>query len=389
MAGLLTVRSSFVRYGFAVVSVAVALGLALPLQRLGFQHVETPLFEVAVVSAAWFMGVGPSILAVVLSLVAFDYFFVEPLHTLEISRASLPYFLLFSTWAAAIAGFLSIRRRIERDLRYARDRLTLEVERSQHREREISRLNVELSRRADELEASNKELESFSYSVSHDLRAPLRHVVGFAELLQRHASASLDEKGLRYVSTIREAAAKMGTLIDDLLAFSRIGRAEAKRTNVNLDQLVKEVLMEFRPEINGRDIAWKIHDLPVCHGDRSMLRVVFVNLLSNALKFTKDRAPAEIEIGCVDLGNQLVEMFVKDNGAGFDMQYVHKLFGVFQRLHLPEQFEGTGIGLAIVQRIVVRHGGTVRAEGSVNRGASFYFSLPKADIVAAQTVSTK
>jgi signal transduction histidine kinase len=388
VAGLLAVRSSIVRYGSAAGCVGVALGLALPFQHYGFHHIETPLFELAVVSVAWLMGIGPSVLAVVLSLACFDYFFVEPLHSFEISWSELPYFLLFSTWAVIIAVFLSIRRRIESELRHARDRLSLEVERSQHREKEIGRLNVELSNRAEELQASNKELESFAYSVSHDLRAPLRHVVGFAELLQRHASGALDEKGLRYISTIRESATKMGNLIDDLLAFSRIGRAETKRTNVNLGLLVKDVLIELRQETGGRNIAWKIHELPVCYGDRSMLRVVFVNLLSNALKFSKDRARAEIEIGCVDLGNQFVEVFVKDNGAGFEMQYVHKLFGVFQRLHLPEQFEGTGIGLAIVQRIVLRHGGAVRAEGAVDRGATFYFSLPKADVVAAQSAST-
>jgi light-regulated signal transduction histidine kinase (bacteriophytochrome) len=169
----------------------------------------------------------------------------------------------------------------------------------------------------------------------------------------------------------------MGNLIDDLLAFSRIGRAETKKTKVDLKQLVEEVVAEIGQDTRSRDIAWKIGALPVCYGDRSMLRMVVVNLVSNAVKFTRMRRPAEIEIGCVDRNQKEVEVFVRDNGAGFDMQYVNKLFGVFQRLHLPEQFEGTGIGLATVQRIINRHGGQVRGEGAVDQGATFYFSLPK------------
>jgi light-regulated signal transduction histidine kinase (bacteriophytochrome) len=169
----------------------------------------------------------------------------------------------------------------------------------------------------------------------------------------------------------------MGDLIDDLLAFSRIGRAETQKMLVSLEQLVKEVVEEFRQETKGRDIAWKIGALPAFYGDRSMLRLVVVNLVSNAVKFTRLRPQAEIEIGCADGNSNEIEVFVRDNGAGFDMQYANKLFGVFQRLHLPEQFEGTGIGLATVQRIIHRHGGRVRAEGAVDQGATFYFSLPK------------
>ena len=168
----------------------------------------------------------------------------------------------------------------------------------------------------------------------------------------------------------------MGNLIDDLLAFSRIGRAETKKAAVDLEKLVREVVAEIGQDTKSRDIAWKIGALPVCTGDRSMLRLVVVNLVSNAVKFTSMRTPAKIEIGCVGSNKKEVEVFVRDNGAGFDMQYANKLFGVFQRLHLPEQFEGTGIGLATVQRIIHRHGGKVRGEGAVDRGATFYFSLP-------------
>jgi light-regulated signal transduction histidine kinase (bacteriophytochrome) len=177
----------------------------------------------------------------------------------------------------------------------------------------------------------------------------------------------------------------MGNLIDDLLAFSRVGRAETQKSLVSLEQLVKEVVAELRQDTNGREIAWKVGALPVCYGDRSMLKLVLVNLVSNAVKFTRLRTQAEIEIGCVDGNRNEVEVFVRDNGAGFDMQYANKLFGVFQRLHLAEQFEGNGIGLATVQRIIHRHGGKVRAEGAVDQGATFYFSLLNAQDAAERT----
>jgi K+-sensing histidine kinase KdpD len=375
-----------IRYGFSVICVAVALGAALALQYFGFRGVETPVFDLAIVLTTWYAGVGPAALAVVLSTACFDYFFVEPLYSFEVSREDLAYFFVFAALAAVIAWFVTVRRRIESDLRAARDHLQVEVEQRKRREDEIRKLNNELAKRARDLETSNNELESFAYSVSHDLRAPLRHVVGYSELLQKQASTSLDEKSRRFMQTILESSKRMGNLIDDLLAFSRIGRAETRNTLVSLDQLVKEVVAEVGPDTGGRDIVWKIHPLPVCYGDRSMLKLVIGNLLANAVKFTRMRAPAEIEIGCVDREDE-VEVFVRDNGAGFEMQYVDKLFGVFQRLHLPEEFEGTGIGLATVRRIIHRHGGEVRAEGSVDQGATFYFSLPKAQDAAERTAN--
>jgi PAS domain S-box-containing protein len=245
------------------------------------------------------------------------------------------------------------------------------------REEEIRSLNQELGKRSIALEASNKELEAFAYSVSHDLRAPLRHMVGFSELLQKATSSRLDDKAQRYMTIILDSAKRMGTLIDDLLAFSRIGRVETQKTPVNLDSLVKEAVNQVQPETNGRDIIWKIDSLPTCYGDRSMLRLVLVNLISNAVKFTRPRSKAEIEIGWITGNKDEIVVFVKDNGAGFDMKYVDKLFGVFQRLHHVDAFEGTGIGLATVQRIVHRHGGEVRAESAPDQGATFYFSVPK------------
>jgi PAS domain S-box-containing protein len=246
-----------------------------------------------------------------------------------------------------------------------------------HREIEISRLNQQLEQRAVELNASNEELEAFAYSISHDLRAPLRHMAGFAELLRKNAAASLNEKSQRYLTMILEAATRMGSLIDDLLAFSRISRAEAKTSLVDLSQIVREVVADIRQDTKERHIIWKMDSLPACYGDRSMLRLALVNLISNAVKFTRTRPQAEIEIGCTDKDRGDAALFVRDNGVGFDMKYSNKLFGVFQRLHPQEAFEGTGIGLATVQRIVHRHGGRIWAESTVDGGATFYLSLPK------------
>jgi K+-sensing histidine kinase KdpD len=379
--------SPILRYGLSVVCVAIALGLALTLQYYHFRDVELPVFTLVVAIATWYGGIGPSVLATLLCTTCFNYFFVEPTYSFAISTRDLPYFFTFLAWALIVAWFSYVRRRVEEGLRQARDRLQAEVEQRAQREDEIRSLNQELAKRAAELDTTNKDLESFAYSVSHDLRAPLRHQIGYSELLQKHASSLLDDKSRRYIQTILESAKRMGNLIDDLLAFSRVGRAETKKMLVSLEQLVKEVVAELGQETKGRDIEWKIAALPVCYGDRSLLKLVVVNLVSNAVKFTRMRPRAEIEIGCVDRKNE-VEMFVRDNGVGFDMQYVNKLFGVFQRLHLAEQFEGTGIGLATVQRIIHRHGGKVRAEGAADQGASFYFSLPNAQDAVERTANS-
>jgi signal transduction histidine kinase len=220
------------------------------------------------------------------------------------------------------------------------------------------------------------ELESFSYSVSHDLRAPLRHITGFANMLREAAGPALGAEAGRHLTTIVDAASRMGRLIDDLLAFSRVGRTQLARSAVDLNRVVQDAKREVSADINGRVVNWRVQALPVVEGDPALLRLVFVNLLSNALKYTARRSSSEIEVGVrPERGDAVV--FVRDNGVGFDMQYAHKLFGVFQRLHSSDDFEGTGIGLANVRRIVQRHGGRTWAEGAVDAGATFFISLPQ------------
>ena len=479
------------RYGIAVFSVGIAAPLALVLARLHFRNTEVPLFLFAVALAAWYGGPRPAVLAVLLSSALFNYFFTEPLYTFYIQPADVPYFVVFVAFALLIAWFSAVRRRAEKNLREARDRLEIEVaERTQQasllnlthdsifvrdvndritywnrgaqelygwsmeetagkvthdllqtvfpapleeinslllktghwdgelihtradrckiavssrwvlrrdeqgkpagvletnndvterkrRDEQILGLNRELTKRSVELQAINKELEAFAYSVSHDLRAPLRHMAGYTELLQKSSGAALDDKGRRYIGIIQDSAKRMGMLIDDLLSFSRIGRAETRITMVSLERLIKDIQAEVWRETEGRNMTWKIGALPDVYGDQAMLRVALVNLISNAVKFTRLQPDPVIEIGCSEARPDGVVLFVKDNGVGFDMKYVNKLFGVFQRLHKAEEFEGTGIGLATVQRIIHRHGGQVWAEGELRAGATFHVLLPK------------
>jgi PAS domain S-box-containing protein len=241
-------------------------------------------------------------------------------------------------------------------------------------EEEIRKLNSELSRRLSDLSTANRELESFSYSVSHDLRAPLRHIDGFARILKEEHAAELSQEGCRYVDRVLQAANHMGQLVDDLLNLARIGRKEMARQRVRLDELVRGAMDDLPPEVSERQIEWRIEPLAEADSDPGLVKLVLVNLLSNAVKFTRDRQPAVIEVSAreTEKGKAFV---VRDNGVGFDPKYADKLFGVFQRLHRQEDFAGTGIGLATVQRIIHRHGGEVWAESSPGQGAAFFFTL--------------
>jgi PAS domain S-box-containing protein len=474
-------------YGLAVLSIGVAVGTLLLFEQLGWRSPSGMLLVTVVAINAWYGERGPAFLALILAFLCTAYFFVEPRYSFHIASSEIAYYMTFLSLGALIFWFSMVRKRVQEDLRNARDKLRIEVEqrsslldlthdsifvcdmefvitywnrgaeefygwtqkdpmgkrsyellltvfpkpvdeiraqlletgqwegelthtkadghqvtvesrwslRRDHqgrpvailetsnditarkrREEEIQRLNQELAQRTIALEASNKELEAFAYSVSHDLRAPLRHTVGFAELLRKNAAASLNEKSQRYLTMILEAANRMGSLIDDLLAFSRISRAEARKSLVDLGQVVHEIVAEVRQDTDERNITWKIDPLPACYGDRSMLRLAFGNLISNAVKFTRTRPQADIEIGCTAQDRGDAVLFVRDNGVGFDMKYSNKLFGVFQRLHPQEAFEGTGIGLATIQRIVHRHGGRIWAESTLDGGATFYVSLP-------------
>ncbi len=244
------------------------------------------------------------------------------------------------------------------------------------RNRQLNRAQEDIQRANDRLEMANKELEAFSYSVSHDLRAPLRHVMGYATMLEKKLHGKLDAVEQRYLNNITQSGQQMNQLIDDLLDFSRMGRAEMRQSPVDLNQLVREIVASLEPETKERQIVWEIPRLPTVHADPALLRQVYVNLLSNAVKYTRGRNPARITLGWDDAPAETV-FHVRDNGAGFDMQYAAKLFGVFQRLHRAEEFEGTGIGLANVRRIVTRHGGRTWAEAAPGEGATFYFSLPR------------
>ena len=241
---------------------------------------------------------------------------------------------------------------------------------------EIRQLNRDLNIRAAELEEANRDLEAFSYSVSHDLRAPLSQMMGFAAVLEEEAGAALSEKSRRYVGKVVSAGRKMADLIDNLLRFSRDAHRGMELRSVNLNELLENVIGECKQALGSRNVLWRVAQLPEVWCDAALLRQVFVNLISNALKYSGPRDPAIIEICPAEIHEDHAIFSIRDNGVGFDSQYADKLFGAFQRLHNSSEFEGSGIGLASVRRIITRHGGRVWAQGAVGAGASFYFSLP-------------
>jgi signal transduction histidine kinase len=292
-------------------------------------------------------------------------------------RALISLVLLIAVCVAILVGFFALIR----DSRYKDGLRALVLE----RERRLAAANEDLRRNAEALTVSNKELEGFSYSISHDLRSPLRAIDGFAVMLEQDCGSALNADGRRYISVIRDNASRMSALIDDLLKFSRFGRYRLQAGEAETATIVNKARDEALAAHPEATTQFDIRPLPRSHGDMSLLHQVWVNLIGNAIKYSGRVANPHVEIGGDIVGKE-ARFFVRDNGAGFDMKFVDKLFGVFQRLHGPEEFPGTGVGLAIVQRIVARHGGRVWAEGEVGKGATFYFTLPFGSVREAPEV---
>lgn len=280
-------------------------------------------------------------------------------------------------YSPVIPEVLRAKVRVFIELAAAREKLEAEVTERRRKQEEITALNAELASRAAQLEAANQELEGFSYSVSHDLRAPVRSINAFSKILEEEYAGQLDDEGKRLLRIVTDQSRIMGQLIDDLLEFSRLGRRPISAREIDMTALATAAVRELATD-RDRASAVKLNPLASALGDPALIKQVWINLLSNAIKFSSGRDKPEIEVSSHANGTHNV-FCVKDNGAGFDMQYYDKLFGVFQRLHRSEEFSGTGVGLALVHRVLSRHGGSIWAEGEVGKGATFYFALPKGD----------
>lgn len=377
-------RTALQRYGFALLAVAVAFGIRLGFDsELGSKHVFIT-FIVATIFVTWYAGFKPAVLTAILGFMMASWFFLPPRHSFQVNNfldSVLPPIFVQTCVIFFGRAMHEARRRANASAREAishQKQLEQEVAERKRAEAEVRTLNQELEKRVEmrtaELVAANEELESFTYSVSHDLRAPLRHVDGFAQFLEEEYGPKIPAEAQSLVQKIRRGSQNMGHLVDDLLNLSRVGKKELARQRTELTPLAESVMTEIKLDNANRQIEWHIEALPAVDCDAGLIKQVFVNLLANAAKYTRPRENARIEVGQKTVEGATA-IFVRDNGVGFNMKYANKLFGVFQRLHRPEEFEGTGVGLATVARIIRKHGGNIWAEAELEKGATFYFTL--------------
>jgi K+-sensing histidine kinase KdpD len=379
-------RSTLQRYAFAIIVTMAAFLIRLWMDPYAGNRLANATIVPAITLVAWFGGFGPSMLTCLMGFLLCNWFFVAPRHSFTMTDASnliahVSYF--FVSFSIIFFGrhMHLARQRADANAQKAIDhqkQLEREVLDRKRAEEEVRRLNADLEKRVQqrtaELVASNEELESFTYSVSHDLRAPLRHVDAYAQMLEEEFGSQLPPEARNFAGKIRQGSQNMRQLVDDLLNLSHIGKTELSRQKTALNPLVAEVVNELKPETANRHIQWEVGELPAAECDRGLMKQVFSNLIANSVKYTRPRPEAKIEVGQVRTNGETA-VFVRDNGVGFNMKYVGKLFGVFQRLHRAEEFEGTGVGLATVARIVRKHGGRVWAEAELNKGATFYFTM--------------
>ncbi len=385
-----TGRTVAKRWLFAAAALAIAflirLALDPVLKNSPVKHVFIT-FIVATTFVAWYSGFIPSLITATLGFLLADYVFLEPRFSFSLAPhqyldTMLPPILVSLTIVLFGRSMHIAREKADAHAREAienQQKLEEEIAERKRVEDEVRRLNSELELRVElrtsELVASNQELESFTYSVSHDLRAPLRHVDGYAQILEEEFGPQMSPEAQKFARKIRQGSQNMGRLVDDLLNLSRVGKKELTRQRVPLKPLIEGIIADIKVEAGERPIEWKIGELPEVDCDPGLIRQVFTNLLSNSLKYTRPREQAVIEVGLHKLNGDCA-LFVRDNGVGFNMKYSGKLFGVFQRLHRAEEFEGTGVGLATVARIVRKHGGRIWADAELGKGATFFFTLP-------------
>ncbi len=385
-------RPLYQRYGFAVTATLVAFLLRLAFDPgMGSKHVFIT-FVVATIVVTWYGGFGPSLMTAGMGFALAAFFFLEPRESFHVANLADNLFSPVLVQLCIIVfgrAMHMARQRADANARTAinhQKQLELEVVERKRAEEVIRRLNSDLegrvAKRTAELVTINEELESFTYSVSHDLRAPLRHVDGYAQILEEEYGPQMPPDAQKLTKKIRKGSQNMGRLVDDLLNLSHVGKTELTLQRVALNPLVDEALAEIKLESANRQIEWEIGQLPSVECDPGLIKLVFANLLANAVKYSRPREQAQIEVGETKRNGENA-IYVRDNGVGFNMKYSNKLFGVFQRLHRAEEFEGTGVGLATVARIIRKHGGRIWAEAEVNKGATFFFTLGSAERSAA------